>query len=264
VSIRVLLADDQPLVLAGLRTILDAEPDIEVVGAARDGAAAVELAAELAPDLVLLDIRMPGMDGITATREILRAHGPRVVILTTFDLDEYVYDGQRPVQHRNRRPALRRRSDSQNPRLTRHGQTRRPRPRPSRRTRLRERRAVTQHPPVAQNYPFCASAPTRTKMPLLGESAGESHPSPLSGPDVPGSGRESHPPAPTDPDVNLSVHPARAAQLSGRGAVLPVREQAGCSFCDGGQPCPCPFAAALQVLVFPLRPADQMAVDPFA
>jgi DNA-binding NarL/FixJ family response regulator len=95
VSIRVLLADDQPLVLAGLRTILDAEPDIEVVGAARDGSAAVELAAELAPDLVLLDIRMPGMDGLTATREILRAQGPRVVILTTFDLDEYVYTALR-------------------------------------------------------------------------------------------------------------------------------------------------------------------------
>jgi DNA-binding NarL/FixJ family response regulator len=95
VSIRVLLADDQPLVLAGLRTILDAEPDIEVVGAARDGSAAVELAAELAPDLVLLDIRMPGMDGLTATREILRARGPRVVILTTFDLDEYVYTALR-------------------------------------------------------------------------------------------------------------------------------------------------------------------------
>ena len=81
---------------------------------------------------------------------------------------------------------------------------------------------------------------------------------------TPGSGRESHPPAPTDPDVNLSVHPARAAQLSGRGAVPPVREQAGRSFCDGGQPCPCPFAAALQALVFPLGPADQMAVDPLA
>jgi DNA-binding NarL/FixJ family response regulator len=96
VTIRVVLADDQPLVLAGLRTILDAEPDIEVVGAARDGAAAVGLAAELAPDLVLLDIRMPGMDGLTATGEILRGsgargNGPRVVILTTFDLDEYVY-----------------------------------------------------------------------------------------------------------------------------------------------------------------------------
>src|SRR6266705_3943156 len=81
---------------------------------------------------------------------------------------------------------------------------------------------------------------------------------------TPGSGRESHPPAPTDPDVNLSVHPARAAQLSGRGAVLPVREQARRSFCDGGQPCPCPFAAALQALVFPLGPADQMAVYPLA
>src|ERR1017187_8921509 len=81
---------------------------------------------------------------------------------------------------------------------------------------------------------------------------------------TPGSGRESRPPAPTDPDVNLSVHPARAAQLSGRGAVLPVREQAGRSSCDGGQPCPCPFVTALQALVFPFGPADQMAVDPLA
>jgi DNA-binding NarL/FixJ family response regulator len=91
VTIRVLLADDQPMVIAGLRTILDAEPDIDVVGVAHDGSTAVALAAELAPDLVLLDVRMPGMDGLTATREIIRAGGPRVVILTTFDLDEYVY-----------------------------------------------------------------------------------------------------------------------------------------------------------------------------
>ena len=94
-TIRILLADDQPLVLAGLRTILEAEPDIEVVGAARDGHAAVTLAAELAPDLVLLDIRMPGMDGLAATREIISAGGPRVVMLTTFDLDEYVYEALR-------------------------------------------------------------------------------------------------------------------------------------------------------------------------
>jgi DNA-binding NarL/FixJ family response regulator len=104
VSIRVLVADDQSLVRTGLRTILQAEPDIEVVGQAADGAEAVRLAAGLSPDVVLLDIRMPGMDGITATRQILAGDGgtgtadataprpvPRVIILTTFDLDEYVY-----------------------------------------------------------------------------------------------------------------------------------------------------------------------------
>lgn len=100
-TIRVLLADDQPLVRAGLRTILQAEPGIEVAGEACDGAEAVRLAAELAPDVVLIDIRMPGTDGIGATREIVRdraevsatpAGTPRVIILTTFDLDEYIYE----------------------------------------------------------------------------------------------------------------------------------------------------------------------------
>jgi len=92
-TIRVLLADDQSLVLAGLRTILDAEPDICVVGQARDGQEAIRLCAQLRPDVVLMDIRMPGVDGVTATRHILAAgESPtRVVMLTTFDLDEYVY-----------------------------------------------------------------------------------------------------------------------------------------------------------------------------
>jgi DNA-binding NarL/FixJ family response regulator len=91
--IRVLLADDQPLVLAGLRTILREEPDIEVAGQARDGAEAAALAAALAPDVVLMDVRMPRVDGLEATRRITAAApAPRVVILTTFDLDEYVYD----------------------------------------------------------------------------------------------------------------------------------------------------------------------------
>jgi DNA-binding NarL/FixJ family response regulator len=94
-TIRILIADDQPLVLAGLRTILQAEPDMEVAGEARNGDQAVRLAAELTPDAVLLDIRMPGTDGITATRLIVDAGGPRVIILTTFDLDEYVYQALR-------------------------------------------------------------------------------------------------------------------------------------------------------------------------
>jgi DNA-binding NarL/FixJ family response regulator len=93
-TIRVLVADDQEMVRAGLRMILDAQPDIEVVGEAADGREAVALARELRPDVCLLDIRMPGMDGIEATR---RLAGPEVddplavVVITTFDLDEYVH-----------------------------------------------------------------------------------------------------------------------------------------------------------------------------
>lgn len=94
--IRVLLADDQALVRAGFRLILDAEPDIEVVAEAADGEQAVARAAETNPDLVLMDIRMPVLDGIEATRRLL-ANGSalRVLILTTFDLDEYVVDSFR-------------------------------------------------------------------------------------------------------------------------------------------------------------------------
>ncbi len=93
-TIRVLIADDQDLVRAGLKMILDAQPDIEVVGDAADGRAAVTLARELHPDVCLFDIRMPEMDGLEATRELA---GPGVedpmaiVIITTFDLDEYVH-----------------------------------------------------------------------------------------------------------------------------------------------------------------------------
>ena len=92
--IRVLLADDQPLVRAGFAMILDAEDDLEVVGQADDGAAAVALARALRPDVVLMDVRMPVLDGVAATREIA-GEGIRVVILTTFELDEYVFDGLR-------------------------------------------------------------------------------------------------------------------------------------------------------------------------
>jgi DNA-binding NarL/FixJ family response regulator len=95
--IRVLLVDDQELVRTGFRLVLGGQPDIEVVGEAGDGAAAVEAAAAARPDVVVMDIRMPKMDGVEATRRI-RAAGdgaPRVLILTTFDLDEYVYQAVR-------------------------------------------------------------------------------------------------------------------------------------------------------------------------
>lgn len=92
-SIRVVLADDQPLVRAGLRMILSEEPGIEVVGEAADGAEAIALCAAQGPDVVLMDVRMPGTDGIAATRAVTAlADPPRVLVLTTFDLDEVVYD----------------------------------------------------------------------------------------------------------------------------------------------------------------------------
>ena len=93
-SVSVLIADDQSLIRAGLMTILEAQPDIEVIGEAADGRRAVSLARDLRPDVCLFDIRMPHMDGLEATRELA---GPGVddpmaiVIITTFDLDEYVY-----------------------------------------------------------------------------------------------------------------------------------------------------------------------------
>ncbi len=96
--IRVALADDQSLVRAGFRSLLEGEDDIEVVGEAADGESAVRLATELAPDVMLMDIRMPGVDGLEATRRIAhdeRLGAVRVVILTTFGLDEYVFEAIR-------------------------------------------------------------------------------------------------------------------------------------------------------------------------
>ncbi|MHB8614053.1 MAG: response regulator [Candidatus Dormibacteraceae bacterium] len=91
--ITVLLVDDQPLVRAGLRSILQEEADIKVVGEASDGGEAVVVAARLRPDVILMDVRMPRVDGLEATRRINAMDSPpRVVILTTFDLDEYVYE----------------------------------------------------------------------------------------------------------------------------------------------------------------------------
>jgi DNA-binding NarL/FixJ family response regulator len=96
--IKVLLADDQALVRAGFRALLDAQQDIEVVGEAAEGAEAVRLAGQHRPDVVLMDIRMPGLDGLAATRQIVAdpaLHDVRIVILTTFDLDEYVFEALR-------------------------------------------------------------------------------------------------------------------------------------------------------------------------
>ncbi len=105
--VRIVVADDQQVVRAGFAALLDTQPDFTVTGTAADGAEAVRICRELSPDVVLMDVRMPGMDGIEATRQLASsgsgsgsgsgsaAGGPRILILTTFDLDEYVYDALR-------------------------------------------------------------------------------------------------------------------------------------------------------------------------
>ncbi|MEU0274114.1 response regulator transcription factor [Streptomyces sp. NPDC006307] len=96
--IRVVLADDERMVRTALRVVLDAEPDLEVVGEASDGAEAVTVVRELRPDVVLMDVRMPGIDGIRATERLVASMGgdaPRIVVVTTFENDAYVYDALR-------------------------------------------------------------------------------------------------------------------------------------------------------------------------
>jgi DNA-binding NarL/FixJ family response regulator len=90
--IRVLVVDDQPLVRSGFRMVLEERPDLELAGEASDGAPAVELAGELDPDVILMDVRMPNLDGVEATRQLVDSGTrARILVLTTFDLDEYVY-----------------------------------------------------------------------------------------------------------------------------------------------------------------------------
>jgi len=95
--VRIIVADDHQVVRTGFAALLDTQPDFSVIGTACDGAEAVRLGRELGPDVVLMDVRMPGMDGIEATRQLAGPGpgGPRILILTTFDLDQYVYDALR-------------------------------------------------------------------------------------------------------------------------------------------------------------------------
>jgi DNA-binding NarL/FixJ family response regulator len=95
--VRIIVADDHQVVRAGFAALLDTQPDFTVVGTACDGAEAVRLSRELSPDVLLMDVRMPGTDGIEATRQLAARQpgGPRVLILTTFDLDDYVFDALR-------------------------------------------------------------------------------------------------------------------------------------------------------------------------
>jgi chemotaxis response regulator CheB len=156
-TIRVLIADDQSMVRAGFRMLLSGEPDIEVAAEARNGLEAVATAARFKPTVILMDIRMPELDGLEARRIIAADDTARILILTTFGLDEYVYEAlcagragrahrararhppahrSRPIQLRDRSAAVHQRDNRQDTRHAHSRQARPPRSRPGRHTRL--------------------------------------------------------------------------------------------------------------------------------
>jgi len=150
-QIRVLLADDEPLVRSGLRAILESEPDLTVAGEAEDGAAVVAQARRIRPDVVLMDVRMPRVDGIAATRLLgqFDGGGPAVIVVTTFENDDYVYDA---LQVGARGFLLK------DPRPQRPSEARRPGPRPGRHHRLRKRFHPLRSPPADEtDLPFAST-----------------------------------------------------------------------------------------------------------
>jgi chemotaxis response regulator CheB len=161
-TIRVLLVDDQDLVRAGFAMVLGSQSDLTVVGEAADGAAAVRLAREIPADVMVMDVRMPGLDGVAATREICQAaERPRVLILTTFDLDEYVFAALLHISE----------ATVETHAGQHHGQTRPARPDPGRRLRLRDRPHRPPGPRQSRLTPTSDNSDHTRRRPRLRSSA---------------------------------------------------------------------------------------------